>query len=167
MSRQFVQLKSRAGDTLVEVMIVIGIISLILTGAYVTTNRNLLTARDSQERVNALKLAESQVELIRSVSHNRALDLIAGVPAAYCLSGSSTVAIVQTNDNDSDLRNTDNCTFYIDGELAGTRQPAFRLIILPPPDTCQQTLSCTFTIKSKWFSTRGEIRNVTLRYRAY
>jgi prepilin-type N-terminal cleavage/methylation domain-containing protein len=53
------------GDTLVEVLISILIVSMILTGAYVTTNRSTLRVIDSQEHAQALKLAESQLELIR------------------------------------------------------------------------------------------------------
>ena len=57
-------LKQR-GDTLVEVIICIGIVSLILTGAYVTTNRSTLGIRDAQEHAEALKLAQGQLEQIR------------------------------------------------------------------------------------------------------
>jgi len=55
----------QAGDTLVEVLICIMIVSLILTGAYVTTNKSTLRVLDSQERAQALKLAQGQVEQVR------------------------------------------------------------------------------------------------------
>jgi prepilin-type N-terminal cleavage/methylation domain-containing protein len=54
------------GDTIVEVLIAIAIISLVLTGAFSTTHASLLATRTSQEHSEALKLLESQIESIRS-----------------------------------------------------------------------------------------------------
>lgn len=56
---------NNTGDTIVEVLIAIAIVSLVLGGAYVSTNRSFQTTRTAQERGEALKLAESQVEAIR------------------------------------------------------------------------------------------------------
>src|SRR5690348_16021050 len=53
------------GDTLVEVLICILIVSMILTGAYVTTNKSSLRVIDSQERAEGLKIAQGQLEQVR------------------------------------------------------------------------------------------------------
>ncbi len=55
----------QAGDTLVEVLIAILIVSLVLTGAYVTTNRSALGVRNAQEQAEALKLIQGQLEQVR------------------------------------------------------------------------------------------------------
>lgn len=55
------------GDTIVEVLVCILIISLVLAGAFTATNRSLQAVRDAQERSQASKLAEAQIEFIRSV----------------------------------------------------------------------------------------------------
>ena len=59
--------RRQRGDTLVEVLIAIAVVSLILGGAYVTTNRSLYATRAAQERGNALKLAESQIEQLKGI----------------------------------------------------------------------------------------------------
>jgi prepilin-type N-terminal cleavage/methylation domain-containing protein len=53
------------GDTIVEVLIAIAIISLVLVGAYATANRNANITQDTLEHSVALKLAESQIEYLR------------------------------------------------------------------------------------------------------
>lgn len=54
------------GDTIVEVLITITVISSVLVGAYITTNKNIASTQDAQERTQALKLVETQVENLRS-----------------------------------------------------------------------------------------------------
>ena len=63
--RQRLRRLGQRGDTIVEVLICIGIVSLILTGAYVTTHRSSIAIRDAQEHAEALKLAQGQLEQIR------------------------------------------------------------------------------------------------------
>jgi type II secretory pathway pseudopilin PulG len=56
------------GDTIIEVLIAIGIVSLVLTSAYALTNRNAQSAQKTQEQGQAQKLVESQIELMRGYS---------------------------------------------------------------------------------------------------
>ncbi|HSX05757.1 MAG TPA: type II secretion system protein [Candidatus Saccharimonadales bacterium] len=61
------RLKQRQqGDTLVEVLIAIAIVSLILTAAYVITNKNTLSIQGNQERIQAQHLAATQIESLRA-----------------------------------------------------------------------------------------------------
>ena len=50
------------GDTIIEVLLSIAILSVILVGAYVSVNNSTLTLRDSQEHAEALNIAQSQTE---------------------------------------------------------------------------------------------------------
>jgi len=77
---------SQTGDTIVEVLIAITIVSMVLGGAFVSSNRSLKSTRQAHEHAVALKLAESQLEQIKNV---------AGVFTAndFCLSGGA----VKTN----------------------------------------------------------------------
>ena len=52
------------GDTIVEVLIAVAILAFVVTSASATTTRSSSTVRASQERGEALKLAQSQVEYI-------------------------------------------------------------------------------------------------------
>ena len=53
------------GDTIVEVLFAIAILGAVLGGAYVVVNRNIMTNRASQERLEAVKLAETQSERLK------------------------------------------------------------------------------------------------------
>lgn len=58
------RLKSR-GDTIVEVMIALAVISLTVALSYATAQRSLRIGQRAQERTEALKVAESQLEALR------------------------------------------------------------------------------------------------------
>lgn len=60
------KLRNRRGDTIVEVLIATAIVSLTLTGAYASANRSANATRTAQERGEALKWAETQVEQIKA-----------------------------------------------------------------------------------------------------
>ncbi len=53
------------GDTIVELLIALALTSLVLAAVYTTANRSLTGSRRSQERIAAIKLAESQAEALR------------------------------------------------------------------------------------------------------
>lgn len=55
------------GDTIVEVMFVLAILSFAITIAYSTATRSLADAQQSQESTYAAEIAQSQVEEIRSM----------------------------------------------------------------------------------------------------
>lgn len=68
MSR-FLKLDNR-GDTIVEVLLAIAIVSAILGAAYVSVNQSSFGIRQSQERSEALKFTEAQLELLASGEFN-------------------------------------------------------------------------------------------------
>lgn len=53
------------GDTIVEVLISIAVIAAVLGGAYVVVNNSTKNSQSAQERTVAVKVAESQLELLR------------------------------------------------------------------------------------------------------
>jgi len=57
--------RHQAGDTIVEVMIAVAVVSTLLAGAFIVTNRNTQAVRDSEEHAQALQLLQGQVELLR------------------------------------------------------------------------------------------------------
>ena len=59
-------MRSEQGDTIVEVLVAIAVVSLILVGAYVSTRQSLTTVQDTQEHSEALQLAQTQIELLHS-----------------------------------------------------------------------------------------------------
>ncbi len=58
--------RQERGDTIVEVLIAISIISLVLVSAYVITNKNTLSSQDVQEHTYAQGLVVGQLELLHT-----------------------------------------------------------------------------------------------------
>lgn len=141
---------SERGDSIVEVLIAIAVISLVMGGAFVMTNRSLQGSRDGQERVNAAKLVETQVEQIKNLASTNPNALFAvSVPASYCITSAGAV-VASTNAA---------CLVNISGTPT-TAQPAFRLTITRSGNT--------FTVRNVWTSIRGNVQNnVEMKYRAY
>ena len=65
--------KNQTGDTIVEVLLAIAVVSSVLGGAYVAANRSLNTNRAAQERTEAAKLVESQIERLKVATSNAAI----------------------------------------------------------------------------------------------
>jgi prepilin-type N-terminal cleavage/methylation domain-containing protein len=61
------------GDTLIEVMIALAIVSSVIGMSYATASRALRTGRAAQERTEALKLVEGQIEILKATAPNYAV----------------------------------------------------------------------------------------------
>lgn len=68
MTQVYRSLNSR-GDTIVEVLISIAVVSAVLGGAYMTMNRFSQNSQQTREHSQALKVAESQLEQLRVLSN--------------------------------------------------------------------------------------------------
>lgn len=78
-----------AGDTIVEVLIVLSIIGFSIAISSASANGSLTKSRNSEEHSEALGLLSSQVELLRSASSQQVNTQLG---TAFCMSGNSTVA---------------------------------------------------------------------------
>lgn len=129
----------------------IGILSLVLSGAFVLTNRSLQSARSAQERLSAIKLVESQVEQIKNVAGTVNSPAIFGtsVPNPFCINASGVVVTA------SDAA----CTMGTDGNTA-TGQPAYKISV--------SRSGSDFTITNQWDSATGRGKeNIIIKYRVY
>lgn len=89
---------NQVGDTIIEVMICLAIIALVISGAYNSATRSLRVGQRAQERTEALKFAESQIEKIKYLSSNANSDVFDDPNQAFCLDGNDTkVFIADTN----------------------------------------------------------------------
>jgi Tfp pilus assembly protein PilV len=80
---------TQAGDTIVEVLIAIAVISMILAGAFAVTSRSSRAVRDSQEHAEALFLLQGQVERVRTLSTSVSSPVYNS--AIFCVDDSNTV----------------------------------------------------------------------------
>jgi type II secretory pathway pseudopilin PulG len=77
------RLHNSSGDTIVEVMIVLAVLSLSFAISYATANTGLNQSRNAEEHSEALGLLNSQVELLRTAVGNQA-NVFLGTP--FCMS---------------------------------------------------------------------------------
>ncbi len=138
------------GDTIVEVLIAIAVVSLVLAGAYVTTNHSLQATRAAQERAVALKLAESQIERIKGLAVSDSASLFGGV-TPFCISA-ATDKLVDAGDaacavNESGVATMQEPIFHISIDRIGTND---------------------FRLNETWYDVSGKTTDtLQLRYRLY
>jgi Tfp pilus assembly protein PilV len=159
-----VKIRNQAGDTIVEVLVCILIISVVLAGAFTVTNKSLLSVRASQERSQAIKLAEAQLERLRTAEAAVAL----AVP--FCVHPDGTVTSVGG-------ATSKECYFGLDGAVmtvasvqgvpgtAGTpvenlyssdREPQYQVRV--------QLVSGVYEVKVKWVAIRGDLGQTSMSY---
>lgn len=139
------------GDTMVEVLIAIAVVSLILGGAYVTTNKSLQATRAAQERSIALKLAESQLERVKGlVASNPTSVFGPSAPSPFCVSSGTGMPVSATDAA---------CAVDSSG-LPTTSEPIFHLSVARAGND--------FVLTETWFNVSGRVGDsLQLRYRAY
>ena len=100
--------RSFRGDTIVEVLLAIAVTSLVIAGAYVAVDRSLKASRAAQERGEAVKVAEAQIERLKYLSYSDPnADIYQDTP--FCISSDLTVLTV--NDIETDIDNPAGCMF--------------------------------------------------------
>ncbi len=119
---------SAAGDTIVEVMIVLTVLGLAISISYATANRSLLNARQAQENSYATNLLQSQLEALRVLSPNPITPANQYIyqPYDFCVNTTNPSYIVVKN-------TTTTCQFGPNGWYKVTisyNQPANDLFIL-------------------------------------
>jgi type II secretory pathway pseudopilin PulG len=145
---------TEAGDTIIEVLISIAIVSVILGGAFVTTRNSQIGVRDSQEHAEALKLIESQIEQLRVDAASDGNIKTATTP--FCMYNEKPVsAVVPPASTD--------CKQDSAGQPTAT-QPVFALTV----NRASSNGGYLFTIKAQWDSVAGNGKaQESMVYRLY
>ncbi len=81
------------GDTIVEVLIAIAVVSSVLAIAYSTMNKNVSILRGNQERTEAAKLAQGQLEALKYMATINATGVRAQGDTPFCINGSNIVTL--------------------------------------------------------------------------
>lgn len=143
---RFKTLKNRSlnhrGDTIVEVLIAVSIVSFILVTAYATSTRAMGSIREGQERQEALSLAQSQIELLRQ---NKGID----TDAKGCFDGSQTPA----------GHGDPGCSFRADGSSSCPQGNVCYYV-----DTTRDS-GGIYTVKISWDGLTGPQNSLSLWYR--
>jgi type II secretory pathway pseudopilin PulG len=135
------RLNSR-GDTIVEVLIAILVVSTVLSGAFVSARRSQNTVRSSQERVEALRVAEAQIERIKLIAKTDQAQavLYSGGDQRFCVNNSN--AKVAVSGSLPDLT-SDSFTNPARCETTPSGVPFYSMV--------QRTAATnTFTVYTRW-----------------
>ncbi|TAH34192.1 hypothetical protein EYC59_03495 [Candidatus Saccharibacteria bacterium] len=125
----------QTGDTIVEVLIAVAVIAFTITGAYALSLRSTVSTQDAQERGQALKLVETQLEFLRN---------------AGTISGGNCF--------DTTGMPTNTCTFTPNG--AGT-DPAYTMTVAANANGCTNS----YSVQAVWDGIGGGVSNVSMCYR--
>lgn len=75
----------QAGDTLVEVLIAIMVVSTVLGSTFVVMNRSFNNTRQSQERLEAVKILEAQLEQVKAKIKDPTSGIVAWAGGGFCM----------------------------------------------------------------------------------
>lgn len=145
---------SARGDTIVEVLIAIAIVSSVLAGAFSVTQKSTIAVRSSQERSEMLQLLQGQVELVRSIAvtaKDKNDEIYSTSPKYFCIdSVSRTRSAFASMSNEADYGN--KCKKLGSGNL-------YRLAVT------YNDSSKVFTFFGSWDKIGGGSNTMNLFYR--
>lgn len=151
---------SETGDTIIEVLIAVTVIGLAIGLAYGVANRSLKSARQSQERTEAVKLAEGQTEQLKALSYrDDASDQgIFSVGQTYCLTNGEKQ--ISTGLNIGSLED-DDLTKYNKQCLQPWPSGIYHIAVVPKANN-------NFEVYVRWFGI-GQLKKeeVKITYRLY
>ena len=148
---------NQIGDTIVEVLIALTILAMTIGIAYAISNKSIKRAQQAQERTQATKLVEGQIDKLKYLSESQnAADIAVFAEAkdssngSHCIDstisdGQTTITAVRLNGSDSGL-----CT----------KENLFRISFSYNSD------SRLFTVRADWDSLGSSNQeNVVMEYR--
>lgn len=120
---------NQTGDTIIEVLIAIGVIGVVLVAGFVLTNFSLTSERNSQERNIALNILQSQIEQLRRLSAPVAQPLAQNFCIISTAGSATPVALYPGNPSNSDDGNPNpQCEFNSSGQNGdSSTQPIFTI----------------------------------------
>jgi Tfp pilus assembly protein PilV len=137
---------SQKGDTIVEVLIAMTVLATVIAGAYAISNKSMISAQQAQERTQATKLAEGQVDRLKYIAgltnQTQFEQLILSATPNKCIDSNNVVK----GKNTSQCKDSNNLfNFYISSYDFAQKQ---------------------FTIKVNWYAFHSNTQqNVTFLYR--
>lgn len=141
------------GDTIIEVLLAITVVSTVLGGAYASSNQSLNLTRQSQERGESLKLAEQQLERLKTLANTNS-----GIFSTdyFCIHEDLTYSSIKVGSLDFQ-----NFGAY-PGECQAQPQGGATYYIV-----IHRTDANTFAVHSTWPRIGGGNDSLKLAYRVY
>lgn len=170
------------GDTIVEVLVAIVVIGVVLSGAFVAVNRNSNTSLQVQERSQAIKIVETQLERLKGIASDPSLDVFnTATPRVFCLDGSlsrqnfSVAAITNLSSTNFDLNSDSlaaelagnypaNCVVDSGGSTYGPSSQSVPFSVSIERTTADNH---TFRARARWERAGGGRDEIAITYRLY
>ncbi len=154
------------GDTIVEVLMAVIVVSSVLTAGYGIALKSLQSIRTEQERTYALKLAEGQLENLKAAAIKDPAALATG--SNYCVNnsgGTFTFSPIGGGSPDADMTKDTPSNYG----SACTKDPnggdcssvCYMYGVIPSPG------SHNYTASVRWDGPNGNRQQVQLAYRMY
>lgn len=160
----------QTGDTIVEVLIAIVVITTMMSGAFLSTRRSASGTRQSQERVEGLKAAEEQAERLKVLAVLEPDPLKDPSPTKdyFCIdrSGLRRDTSGPLPALDADTFNSSNYYTDIDPTKTCPREPVGGVTYYPA--IVRNLATNTFIVHVRWAKAGGSgNEEVTLAYRIH
>ena len=149
---------NQAGETIVEVMMSIAMLSIAIVGSIVVARQSLLIGQAANERTQAVKIAETQVERLKAASLSSTVGTgVFGFTGSFCIREDLTLVTAPTS-NQADCSNTyfpsSSLSVTIDYDATGPTGSPFD--------------DDLFVISVSWDNVRGEGRDsIVIDYRLH
>ncbi|HEX8182298.1 MAG TPA: hypothetical protein VF575_01705 [Candidatus Saccharimonadales bacterium] len=151
---------NQSGDTIVEVLIALAVISSVLAGAFLVSQKSAQAVRNGQEQAEMLQILQGQVEQTRSMAlaeTNPVAGIFATSPRYFCV-------------NDSDANNLQRANYPASFDIGNRNFDDYeadckkgRYNVIGTYDSGAKT----FTFYGRWDGISGGKNEVKLSYRVY
>ena len=136
-----------AGDTIVEVMLSIAVVSMVIGISYSIANKSVKTGRAAQEQTEALQLAQQQLERVKVLAADKTKWASVTGAAPYCVVTVPAISVV--------LASNPNCKGQGSGNL-------YNLSV-----SYSSATNDTFTITTNWTNVNNIASSVSIAYRMH
>lgn len=144
-----------AGDTIVEVLLAVVVVGAVLTGAYVSSNQSLNADRASQERAEALKYVESQIDQVKA---NVAAASAQPTGSGFCFKQDGTIQVLPGGTPSSSAA-ADDFSKYTNCD-PGSIPDGYNLSVV------RNSANDVYTVRARWTHVAGSNRDeIVMLYR--
>lgn len=158
-------IRQQAGDTIIEVLMAMAVMAAILSGAYNMAGKSLTAGRHAQERGEGLKLAESQVELVKVARGNNTV--LPSGPQRFCMANATTVTSPGTLNGALPALDADNFATYTSGAASCVMDSDRTSGAGKRYNVSVSNNTNTFTVSVRWERLGGGRDEMQLIYRVY
>lgn len=149
---------SNRGDTIVEVLIAIAVMSAVLSTAYGITNNSVKSNQESQEHGVALKLAESQLEQLKS--HLKQKKAVPASGSNFCMYVDPATQQTMVENISATLPTTNFTVYPVNCKLdEGVVVDRYNAGIIRNGDV--------YTVRVDWDGPKGKVSSESFVYRVY